>query len=397
MTSPITDYLEAVLRDCRNSDGGEVLTGNRILSEADPDVFSVAVVTVEGTVYCAGDVDSSFSIQSISKALTYALALADRGLDAVHRKIDVEPSGDAFNEISLERDTGRPRNALINAGAIAAHSLVEGRDVEHRVDRILALHSAFVGRDLSIDDDVFDAEMESSDRNLALAHMLASVKVLECDAHEVVTGYARQCSIDVTTPDLAMLAATMANGGVHPESGERVATSAVVRQVLSTMTTCGMYDGTGDWIANVGIPAKSGVSGAIIGVLPGQLGIAVHSPRLDDRGNSVRGVEVFERLSRDMDLHMMDIAPSGHSAVRRAREEDGRTVYELQGDIRFAGAENIMSRVLADLPDEPTRIGFELEPARAVNGAAVRLLGELIERLRGDGHDVEVDDPNGLM
>lgn len=126
MTSPITDYLEAVLRDCRNSDGGEVLTGNRILSEADPDVFSVAVVTVEGTVYCAGDVDSSFSIQSISKALTYALALADRGLDAVHRKIDVEPSGDAFNEISLERDTGRPRNALINAGAIAAHSLVEG-------------------------------------------------------------------------------------------------------------------------------------------------------------------------------------------------------------------------------------------------------------------------------
>ncbi len=390
MRSPITDYLRDVVSEC---------------TEDDESPLSVAVVTVEGTRYSAGDTEVSFPIQSISKALTYALALSDHGLDAVHEKIDVEPSGDAFNEISLEAETGRPRNAMINAGAIAAHSLVHGSDATERADRILALHASFVGRELAVDESVVDDEMAGADRNLALAHMLASVGVLGCDPHEVVEGYARQCSIDVTSVDLAVLAATMANGGVHPDSGERVASSAVMRQVLSTMTTCGMYDGTGDWIATVGIPAKSGVSGAVIGVLPGQLGIAVHSPGLDDRGNSVRGVRVFERLSRDMDLHMMDIAPSGHSAVRAVRTDGAGTTYELQGDIRFAGAENIMNRVLDDTEphdaesaaDGGDPVTFDLEPARAINGAAIRLLTELIERLRGDGRDVHVDDPNGLM
>ncbi|MFC7957974.1 L-glutaminase [Rhodococcoides kroppenstedtii] len=391
MRSPITDYLRDVVSECTEED--------------DESPLSVAVVTVEGTRYSAGDTEVSFPIQSISKALTYALALSDHGLDAVHEKIDVEPSGDAFNEISLEAETGRPRNAMINAGAIAAHSLVHGSDATERADRILALHASFVGRELAVDESVVDDEMAGADRNLALAHMLASVGVLACDPHEVVEGYARQCSIDVTSVDLAVLAATMANGGVHPDSGERVASSAVMRQVLSTMTTCGMYDGTGDWIATVGIPAKSGVSGAVIGVLPGQLGIAVHSPGLDDRGNSVRGVRVFERLSRDMDLHMMDIAPSGHSAVRAVRTDGAGTTYELQGDIRFAGAENIMNRVLDDTEphdaesaaDGGDPVTFDLEPARAINGAAIRLLTELIERLRGDGRDVHVDDPNGLM
>ncbi|MGB3772065.1 MAG: glutaminase A [Rhodococcus sp. (in: high G+C Gram-positive bacteria)] len=397
MSSPITDYLTSVVRDCSGSDGGEVLADHRVLSHADPDVLSISIVTVDGTAYSAGATGISFSIQSISKALTYGLALADRGVDAVHHKIDVEPSGDAFNEISLERDTGRPRNALINAGAIAAHSLVDGTDVDDRVARVVALHSAFVGRDLGVSEDVFEAEMESSDRNLALAHMLASVGVLGCDPRDVVTGYARQCSIDVTTVDLAHLAATMAGGGIHPSSGKRVMPSAVMRRVLSTMATCGMYDGSGDWIAEVGIPAKSGVSGAIIGVLPGQLGIAVHSPRLNERGNSVRGVEVFRRLSRDMDLHMMDIAPAGRSAVRSARRDDLRTVYELQGDLRFAGAENIMGRVLSELPEGTARIHFELDAVRAVDAAAAKLLGEFVERLRTAGHDVTVDDPDDLM
>ncbi|MBY6366632.1 glutaminase A [Rhodococcoides corynebacterioides] len=383
MRSPITDYLRDVVASCAEDD--------------DESPLSVAVVTVEGTRYGAGDTEVTFPIQSISKALTYALALGDHGLDAVHDRIDVEPSGDAFNEISLEAETGRPRNAMINAGAIAAHSLVHGADTAERADRILALHSAFVGRELAVDESVVDDEMAGAHRNLALAHMLASVGVLACDPHEVVEGYARQCSIDVTSVDLAVLAATMANGGVHPDSGERVAPSAVMRQVLSTMTTCGMYDGTGDWIATVGIPAKSGVSGAVIGVLPGQLGIAVHSPGLDDRGNSIRGVRVFERLSRDMDLHMMDIAPSGHSAVRATRTDGAGTTYELQGDIRFVGAENIMSRVLDDSTDGGDPVTFDLEPARAINGAAIRLLTELIDRLRGDGRDVHVEDPNGLM
>lgn len=396
MESPIPDYLDTVLAECRSVDGGSIESGNRRLAAADPDMFGVAIATVAGTVYTAGDADIEFSIQSIAKTLAYALAITDNGLDAMSDVVDVEPSGDSFNEISLEPGSGRPRNALINAGALAVHAMVRADSARERVERIRALHSALAGRELSIDTAVYESELDADDRNTGITHLLKAVGVLGADPDEVVDGYAAQCAISVTCRDLAVMASVMANGGLEPGSGTRLLDLSVNSHVLSTMTTCGMYDGTGSWISTVGIPAKSGVSGAIIGVLPGQVGIAVVSPRLNEHGNSVRGVAVFERLSRDLELHMMHVSPSGMSSLRTVDESDDATVLELQGDLRFAGAESVLARLGNGIPSHH-RIRLDFEHVRAVDDAARRLLREAMDRLRSEGHDVDVSDPHDLL
>ena len=395
MQSPITRYLESVLDDCRELDGGEMAGGNAELARADPDTFAVALATVGGSVYAAGDCDTEVSIQSISKALAYAVALEDNGLERMLEATDVEPSGDSFNEISLERSTGRPRNPLINAGALAVHSMIRGNSAQERADRVRDLHSRCAGRQLSTNNAVYEAEIESDDRNTAIAHLLKSVGVLAVEPAEVVDGYARQCSMDVNCVDLATIASVMANGGVDPATEERLIDGAVNRHVLSVMSTCGMYDGSGSWTATVGIPAKSGVAGAIIGVLPGQVGVAVLSPRLNEHGNSVRGVAVFERLSRDLELHMMHVAPSGASAIREVTSEDD-TIVRLQGDLRFAGAESFLA-TLADGVDPRGRIILDLSHVRAMDDVARRMFDDAAAGLREDGHDVDIDDPHGLM
>ncbi|MGA9872206.1 MAG: glutaminase A [Rhodococcus sp. (in: high G+C Gram-positive bacteria)] len=396
MKSPIPEYLATVLRDCGDLDDGAIPEGNIELERADPDFFAVALATVGGSVHTAGDADAEFSIQSIAKALTYALAIDDNGRDTMLGVVDVEPSGDSFNEISLEPDTGRPRNALINAGALAVHSMVKAESAAERVDRIRALHSTLAGRILSIDEAVHRAEMASDDRNTGIAHLLKAVGILGADPGEVVEGYSGQCSISVSCRDLATIAAVMANGGISPSTGKRVLDVGTNRHVLATMATCGMYDGSGNWMSTVGIPAKSGVAGAIIGVLPGQVGIAVVSPRLNEHGNSVRGVAVFERLSRDLELHMMHVSPTGQSAIRAIGEEEGSTSIDLQGDLRFAGAESVIVRLTEGFPEHHT-IVFDLEHVRAVDDAARGLLRQAFERLREDGHEVEVRDPHELM
>ena len=195
MKSPIPEYLERILLECRDLDGGTIPEGNSELAKADPDFFGVALSSVGGSIYTAGDVDDLFSIQSISKTLTYALALDDNGIEAMLRVVDTEPSGDSFNEISLEPETGRPRNALINAGALAVHAMVKADSVEHRVERIRALHSALAGRELSVDRAVHEAELAADDRNTGIAHLLKAVGVLGAEPADVVEGYAGQCSI----------------------------------------------------------------------------------------------------------------------------------------------------------------------------------------------------------
>ncbi|WP_078113056.1 glutaminase A [Gordonia sp. IITR100] len=394
MRSPIDDYLERVLSECRDDDGGEVATGNRELEQADPSSFGIALATIDGTVHTAGDADHEFSIQSIGKVPAYALALRDRGLDAVLERVDTEPSCDAFNEISLEAETGRPRNALINAGAVAVHGMINGADPNERVDRVIDLVSTLAGREVSVDKEVHRAEVASDDHNTALAYLLRSAGKLDCEPDEVVDGYAAQCSIGVSCRDLAVMGSVLANGGLSTSSDERLLDSWISRHLLSVMATCGMYDGSGSWMANVGIPAKSGVSGAILGVLPGQVGLAVWSPRLDRQGNSVRGVAVFERLSRDMELHMMQVAPTGRPALRAVTERDGTTVVELQGDVRFAGAEIIASRACEGFGTDA--VVLDLTHVRVMDDAARRLIGEVARRL-GDDYDVRIEDPNELM
>ncbi len=389
MQTPMRDYLSLLLETC-GEDGGEVASYIPELAHADPDRLAIAVATLDGEVYTAGDADVEFTIQSISKPFTYALAIADQGLDTVLERIDVEPSGDAFNEISLERETGRPRNPMINAGAIAAHALVRGEHADERVDRIRALYGRLAGRELSIAEDVFESELSAADRNMALAYMLRTVGTLDADPADVVRGYTRQCSVSVTVSDLARMGSVLAAGGRAPD-GEQIIDPAINRQVLSVMTTCGMYDSAGDWLTSVGIPAKSGVAGGLMGVLPGQVGIAVFSPRLDRHGNSTRGVRIFERMNHDMGLHLMTSTDSARSVSRRV-EHDGVAVHEIAGDLHFMEAERVV-RGFAEEPEGETPVVVDLDRVQRANDIAKRILLEGVRRLHLDGHDVRLVDP----
>ncbi|MGW7227540.1 glutaminase [Streptomyces cyaneofuscatus] len=398
----IPDYLAEVLGQVEPDASGEPASYIPELAAADPERLGAAFATVDGQVHGAGDIDVPFTIQSISKPFAYALALADRGFGPVLAKVGVEPSGEAFNEISLESGTGRPLNPMINAGAITVHSLVAeaGSGPAERVRRVLDGLSAFAGRRLEMDEKVCASEMEHAHRNLAIAHMLRSHDILTEDAGAVVDGYTRQCSVLVTTRDLAMMAATLANRGVNPLSGEQVVPEGVVRQVLSVMFSCGMYDAAGDWTTQVGIPAKSGVAGGLIGALPGRIGIATFSPRLDSHGNSVRGVSLFERFSSDMGLHVMEVPSAGRAVVRSSHVlgsgPDALRVLELQGGIGFAGAERVVREVLDTDPQE-TRVAIDLTRVHAIDDVARRMVLEIARRLTLDGREVYLVDPEAVI
>ena len=257
--SPIPDYLDEVLRACAPDTSGAVADYIPELARVDPSLLGLCVSTVDGAVYEAGDTRTDFTIQSISKPFVYALALAERGLDAVLAEVDVEPSGEAFDELSLEQGSGRPLNPMINAGALVVHTLVG--DPDTRFERILAGLSAFAGHRLEVDEAAYRSETETAFRNYAIANMLRSHGTIREAPEQVVVGYTRQCAVRVTARDLALMAATLANGGINPLTGEQVVDEDVVRQTLSVMATSGMYDAAGDWTSTVGFPAKSGVSG----------------------------------------------------------------------------------------------------------------------------------------
>ena len=402
MQSPIPDYLREVIHACGADTSGAPASYIPELAAVDPDLFGVSLTMPDGTTYSAGDDYVEFTIQSISKAFAYALALEDRGLDNVLRLVGVEPSGEAFNEISLEHETGRPRNPMINAGAIATHSLVgaPSDDAAMRERRLLDVFSAMAGRALQVDENVAASEMSTAYRNIAIANLLRSYDILTTDPTDAVRGYVRQCSILVTARDLGVMAATLAGGGVQPETGERIFTTAVTRQVLSVMSTCGMYDASGDWMTTVGIPAKSGVGGGLIGALPGQLGLATFSPRLDAHGNSVRGVALFERLSRDMGMHLMETPQAAKSVLRDRREAlaGGRavSVFELQGELQFATVE-IAVRTFAEAARLQPVVAIDVSRVYSVNDVARRVLLEVMRRLALDGHEVVLVDPEGVL
>jgi glutaminase len=273
------------------------------LATADPTPFALALTGVSGRRYAVGDADTQFTLQSVTKPFVLALAIADRGLDEVLAHVGAEPSGDAFNAISLDPATGVPANPMINAGAIATTALVRGADDDERFARILALLSAFAGRPLVVDEAVLASEAATADRNRALAHLMRAAGSLDAPAHAAVDTYLRQCAVLATTGDLATMAATLATGGVNPVSGERVVAPDVARHVQSVMATCGMYDYSGRWMLRVGLPAKSGVAGGLLAVNPGRFGVGAFSPRLDAQGNTVRGVAALKRLVADLGLH----------------------------------------------------------------------------------------------
>lgn len=386
MRSPVPDYLDEVLQACGGIQG-EPADYIPELAKVDPSLSAVALSTVDDAHHSAGDAEHRFTIQSMSKPFAYAVAIEHLGWDAVHAKIDVEPSGEAFNEISVDSETGRPHNAMINAGAIATAGLVGS------FERFADFASRLAGRELEVDEAVYESEMGSTHRNLALAHLMAAYGIVE-DPRDAVERYVRQCSLAVDVRDLSRMAATLANGGMNPETGERIMAERTTRQVLSVMATCGMYDAAGDWLSTVGIPAKSGVSGGIIGVLPGQVGVAVFSPGLDAHGNSARGVEMMRRLSDDMGMHLMNPGRPSRSALADVRVEDGTTVYVLGGDLLFASAESLI-RHLVEHPPETSEVVFDISRVDEVTDVGRRMAAEARRRLELDGLGVTVIDFEG--
>jgi glutaminase len=321
MQSPIQTYLESLHARLSGLTDGEVASYIPELTKADPAWFGICLVTIDGVAYCAGDCAQTFTIQSISKPFVYAAALADRGEGYVASKVGVEPSGDAFNSISLNPQTGAPLNPMINAGAIASTSLVGGETVDAQWRRIESMLADFVGAPLAVDESVYCSESETGFRNRAIAWMLKNFGIIEGEPMATLENYFRQCSVLVTCRDLAYMAATLANGGIHPLTGKRVLPAEHVEPVLSVMATCGMYDYAGSWLHEVGLPAKSGVGGGIIAVLPGRFGIGIFSPPLDAKGNSVRGIEACRQLSRDFRLHAFSRV--GYPAIALGRVYTG--------------------------------------------------------------------------
>jgi len=286
------------------------------LAVVDPDRFGIAVATVDGKLFTAGDTDHSFTIQSVSKAFVYCLALELVGRDAVLERVGVEPSGDAFNAIVFDPHTNRPFNPMVNAGAITVAGIVCDVAGAGAFDLILDRLSAAAGRRLTMDESVYRSEAETGHRNRAIGHLLRNVGAVQSPVDQVVDLYFRQCSILVTAADLAHMGATLAHIGENPVTGQQVFELAAVRNTLAVMFTCGTYDFSGSWAYDVGVPAKSGVGGGIVGVVNRQLGIGTYSPRLDAKGNSIRGVAAFREIGDELGLHVFDCSNVGSAYMR---------------------------------------------------------------------------------
>jgi glutaminase len=316
--------LDVLHEEYKGLDEGKVADYIPELARADPDWFGIAVVINSGDAIECGDTLQGFTIQSISKPFTYGLALEDHGREHVLSRVGVEPSGESFNSIILNQVSNRPFNPMINSGAIVTTDLIEGRDYAERIQRLTTMCSTYAGRELYVDNAVFVSERATGHRNRAIAHLMRSFGMLSEHMEETLELYFQQCALLVTCKDLAVMGATLANWGVNPLTGKRALEQEYVKDVLSIMLSCGMYDYSGEWSFRIGIPAKSGVSGGIIAVVPGQGAIATFSPRLDEKGNSVRGIRVIEELARRYGLHYLEAVFRGNSLGRDSkRARDG--------------------------------------------------------------------------
>lgn len=301
-----TAFLRSLLDRFRGVGGGEPADYVPEHEVTDPDTFAVAMATVDGQLFAAGNDRHALSLQSMSKPFIYGLALDTMGAEAVHRKVSVEPTGEAFNSIIELEEDHLPYNPMINSGAIAISAMLHHADPEGAARRIMAMFGGYLGREAALHPEVDESLLGGSHRNQAIAHLLRHFGVIGDDIDGALALYARQCVVAANTRELAMMAATLANGGVHPVTGQRALQRASVRDVLTLMFTCGMYDSSGTWAYTVGLPAKSGVSGGILAVVPGRMGLAVYSPRLDAHGHSVRGVEVFKAWSTEWALGLFE-------------------------------------------------------------------------------------------
>lgn len=309
----IIDDLHARHAPCTD---GELASYIPELGKADPEDFGVCVATADGRVFEAGAASRLFTIQSISKPFTYGMALEAYGARKVAEHVGVEPSGDAFNSIQLEPGSNRPFNAMINAGAITVSALLYQRYGAEALDLVLERFSAAAGRPLAVDQAVYESESRTGHRNRAIVHLLLNFGMVQGDVEPALDLYFKQCSILVSSRDLAVMAATLCNLGKNPLNGREVFDIGCVKDMLSIMFTCGLYDYSGEWAYRVGVPAKSGVSGGVMAVINRQMGVACYSPRLDRRGNSCRGIKVCIDLANELGLHVFDCMNVGSSYLK---------------------------------------------------------------------------------
>ncbi len=307
--APRKERVEAVVREAyekfKTDTGGKNADYIPYLAQVDSKLFGIAIVTTDNQVITMGDIDYSFSIQSISKVYSLALAMEEFDPEKVFQKIGSEPTGRAFNSVFAVADmpthTGNP---FVNAGAIATVSLIPAKSADEKWDKILSFYSRAAGEKLKLIDEVYKSEAATNTGNKALSMLLAKYDRIYDDPFQSVDVYTKQCSVGVNVAQLARMGATLANNGKNPATGEQVIKAENVPYVLSTMMMAGLYDGSGSWSWHVGLPAKSGVGGGIVAVVPGKGAIAVFAPPLDEAGNSVKARKVIEYVARKLDYNL---------------------------------------------------------------------------------------------
>ena len=307
--APTKAQVEAVVREAyekfKNDTAGKNADYIPYLAHVDSRLFGIAIVTTDNQVLTMGDIDYSFSIQSISKVFSQALAMEELGPDKVFEKVGSEPTGRAFNSVFAVADmpthTGNP---YVNAGAISTVSLIAGKTADEKWNKILDFYSRVAGEKLKLIDEVYKSEAATNTGNKALSMLLAKYDRIYADPFESVDVYTKQCSVGVNVAQLARMGATLANNGKKPATGEQVIKPENIPHILSTMIMAGLYDGSGGWAWHVGLPAKSGVGGGIVAVVPGKGAIAVFAPPLDEAGNSVKAQKVIEYVANRLDFNL---------------------------------------------------------------------------------------------
>ena len=408
MDGPIEAFLKDLHRAISAIHDGAPASYIPELAKADPRLCGIAIATVDGAVHGAGDWDQPFTIQSISKAFVYGHALEVHGRDRVLRQVGVEPSGDSFNSMALDTVHKRPFNPMVNSGAIATAELIEGTDAAARRAALETLLARFAGRPLPLDEATYLSEKATGHRNRAIAWMMLSAGMISRDPEDVLDLYFRQCSYNVTARDLAIMGATLVNDGINPVTGVRALAAEYAPDVLTVMLSCGMYNYAGQWAYEVGLPAKSGVSGAILAVIPGQAAIAIYSPPIDANGNSVRGLAACKRIAERYGLHMFATHPDPRGVIRyeldggQVRSKRTRTLRELDilaragprirllavQDALYFGSTDRLLRRAGELAAEADYLLLDMRRVSHADAASATLLADFHERMRASGDRV---------
>lgn len=320
-----TKEVEKIFHETKKNEGGNVADYIPQLARVNPDQFAVSICTIDGQRFSLGDSSTHFCLQSSCKPINYCLALEELGEKTVHNHVGREPSGQSFNELALNAK-GLPHNPMINAGAMMSCSLIDRENnIADRFDKVNKIWKALCGgKEVSFNNSVYLSERQTADRNFALAYFMREKNAFPSKTNltETLEFYFQCCSIESCTYDLSVAAATLANAGTNPLTGDVIFQSSTVQNCLSLMLSCGMYDFSGEFAFKIGLPAKSGVSGALMLVIPNLMGISIWSPRLDELGNTVRGVEFCERLVEHFSFHQYDTLIGNSSKINPRRIEN---------------------------------------------------------------------------